>query len=107
MYGHPVTPSKPRWKSKTYIVNLIIVALAGAESHTPFLQPLLPVNVFVLLSFLLPMVNLVLRENTDRAVGLDAPGVSYSNRVSTVVIIAFAAALLTAFFVWAPKAVAP
>jgi len=69
MYGHPLTPPKPRWKSKTYLVNLAIVALAAAEMQLNFLQPLLPMNVYTLFVFALPIVNLVLREYTDRPVG--------------------------------------
>ncbi len=103
MYGNPVTPSKSRFQSKTYLVNLAIVVLAGAELKLRFLQPLLPVNVFMLLSFLLPFVNFILRENTDRAVGLDAPGVSFSNRVATVVLALFAVALLAVLLLSSPQ----
>ena len=102
MYGFPVTPSKPRWQSKTYSINLAVIALAGAELKLQFLQPFLPVNAFLLISFLLPIVNSILRENTDRAVGMDDFGVSRSNRVATVVLLGFAAAVLTALLVWAP-----
>jgi len=73
MYGYPITPPKSRRRSKTYWVNLFILVLAGAEMQLSFLQPLLPVNVFQLLAFLLPIVNLVLREFTDRGVGRYRP----------------------------------
>ncbi len=69
MYGHPMTPPKPRWKSKTYWVNLLILALAGAEMQLNLLQPALPVNVYALLAFLLPIVNVALREVTSTPVG--------------------------------------
>ena len=73
MYGHPVTPPKPRWRSKTYLANGAILALAAAELHWSFLQPLLPMNVYQLFAFLLPVINFVLREFTDRGVGVVRP----------------------------------
>ncbi len=69
MYGHPMTPPKPRWKSKTYWVNGAILALAGAETQLHFLQPALPMNVFSVFAFALPVINLVLREFTSTPVG--------------------------------------
>ncbi len=102
MYGFPVTSPKSRLASKTHLVSLAAIALAGAELKLGFLQPLLPVNVYMLISFLLPVVNMILRENTDRAVGLDDAGIGFSNRVATVVLLGFAASVLTALLVWAP-----
>ncbi len=104
MYDYPVTPSKPRWKSKTHLLNLAFAALAAAELKWAFLQALLPVNVFLLGSFLLPVVNMILRENTDRAVGLDDFGVSRSNRIATVVLVLFAGAMAAALLFWPPAA---
>ena len=69
MYGHPLTPPKPRWKSKTYLVNLALIALAGAEMQLQVLQPLLPMNVYTLFAFALPVINLLLREVTTGPVG--------------------------------------
>ncbi len=69
MYGHPVTPPKPRWKSKTYLVNGVVLLLLAAETNLKVLQPLLSVNVYQLAAFILPVVNFVLREYTDRGVG--------------------------------------
>jgi hypothetical protein len=108
MYDMPVTPSKPRWQSKTHLINLAIVGLAAAEARTGTLQAFLPVNVFALLSFLLPVVNMVLRENTDRAVGMDGPGVSRSNRIATAILVGFAMILLAVLFLYpAPAKAAP
>jgi len=69
MYGYPMTPPKPRWKSKTYLVNLALIAFAGVEMQFQVLQPLLPVNVYTLFAFALPVINLLLREVTTRPVG--------------------------------------
>lgn len=69
MYGHPVTPTKSRLRSKTYWFNLVILALAGMEMQLQVLKPLLPIDVFQLIVFVLPIVNMVLREFTDRGVG--------------------------------------
>lgn len=73
MYGYPVTPPKPRWKSKTYWANATALALLAAESNLHVLQPLLPVNVYLVAAFLLPVLNFVLREFTDRGVGAVRP----------------------------------
>lgn len=68
MYGYPMTPPKSRLRSRTHWVNLLAIALMGAETQLNILQPLLPVNVYALVAFLLPVANLVLRELTDRGV---------------------------------------
>jgi hypothetical protein len=68
MYGYPITPPKSRLRSKTHWVNLLVIVLMGAETQLNLLQPLLPVNVFALVAFLLPLVNMVLRELTARGV---------------------------------------
>lgn len=68
MYGYPITPPKSRFRSKTHWVNALVIALMGAETQLNVLQPLLPVNVFLLVAFLLPVVNMLLREMTDRGV---------------------------------------
>lgn len=75
MYGHPVTPPKSRWKSKTYWVNALLLVLFALEANLHLLQPLLAVNVFQLAAFVIPFVNFILREFTNRGVGaLPAPG---------------------------------
>lgn len=106
MYGHPVTPSKSRLKSRTHLINLAIMALAGAETQFHFIQPLLPVNVYALFSLLLPVTNMVLRENTDRAVGLDAAGVSRSNQIASILLVCFGLAFAAALLFWSPRAAA-
>lgn len=101
MYGMPVTPSKGRIESKTYLVNVLALVLAGVEQQFHVLQPLVPVNVYVLIGFLLPIANLIVREYTDRAVGTDDPGVSRSNHVVAAVLAVFALLVLVAiFFHW-------
>ncbi len=74
MYGQVneasfTTPPKPRRRSKTYWANGVLLALAAAELHWSVLQPLLPVNVYQLFAFLLPVMNFVLREFTHSGVG--------------------------------------
>ena len=69
-----MTLPKPRWQSKTYLVNLVLVALMGVELQLHALQPLLPIDVYTLFAFALPVINLVLRELTTGPVGsLPAP----------------------------------
>jgi hypothetical protein len=69
MYGHPLTPPKPRRKSKTYWANGLILALVGAETQLHVLQPLLPVSVYIVAAFALPVINIYLRELTTGPVG--------------------------------------
>ncbi len=64
-----VVKAKPRRRSKTYWANLLAIALIGAETQLHILQPLLPVSVFTLAAFTLPIINLVLREFTRGPVG--------------------------------------
>lgn len=64
-----MTPPKPRWKSRTYLVNLGLIALAAAETQLQVLQPVLPMNVYTLFAFALPVINLLLREVTTGPVG--------------------------------------
>lgn len=61
---------KPWWKSRTVLFNMAVLALAGAESQLNFLQPLLPVNVYSLIAFALPIVNGALRLVTSAGVTL-------------------------------------
>jgi hypothetical protein len=62
-----------RWRhSWTLWVNLVTLVLAVAETQVNLLQPLLPVNVWHLLAFVLPIVNALLRFKTS--VGLALPG---------------------------------
>ena len=73
MYGHPMTPPKKRRHSKTYWVNGLTLLLTAAETQFHILQPLVPVNLFLVVTFTLPIVNLWLREVTVRPVGRIKP----------------------------------
>jgi hypothetical protein len=53
--------SKKWYKSKTLWFNGISSSLLMAESNLHFLQPMLPVNVYVCFAFILPIVNMWLR----------------------------------------------
>lgn len=64
------TDAKPWYLSKTLIVNALVMALATAESQLNILQPLLPVSVWQLVAFLLPVVNAALRVVTTNGIKL-------------------------------------
>lgn len=68
-----MTETKPWWLSRTLIVNAALLALASAESQLQVLQPLLPINVYALLAFALPVVNAVLRVVTTQPLGATGP----------------------------------
>lgn len=55
---------KRRRQSLTYLVNAIVIALAGAEAQLDIIQAKLGVDVYVWISFALPIVNMILREFT-------------------------------------------
>ncbi|MDP2008221.1 MAG: hypothetical protein Q8K45_21325 [Rubrivivax sp.] len=68
------TPAaKPWWKSKTVWANALVLLLAAAETQLNVLQPLLPVNVYALVAFVLPVLNLWLRGVTALALSFKAP----------------------------------
>jgi hypothetical protein len=69
---------KPWWRSKTVIVNLVVLMLAGAESQLNVLQGVLPGNVYTWLAFALPIVNLALRAVTTQGVSLSDPAAPVS-----------------------------
>ena len=57
-----------RWyKSKTVWVNTGILVLTIAETQFSFLQPMLPVNIYAMIAFSLPIVNGILRTITSSA----------------------------------------
>lgn len=63
-----VQPAAKRWtSSRTLIVNAIALALLAAEAQLQLLQPLLPVNVYALAAFVLPVLNAGLRLITTTA----------------------------------------
>ena len=68
-----VPHAKPWWTSRILIVNALALALAMAESQLQLLKPVLPVDTFTLLAFLLPVVNAGLRLVTTTAVSLGQP----------------------------------
>lgn len=62
--------SKPIIDSKTIIVNAVVLLFSTLEYNLNLLQPLLPVNYFVLVSIGLPVINGLLRLVTNTAVTL-------------------------------------
>lgn len=52
---------KPWWRSRTLLINAAVLMLAAAETQLQVLQPLMPVNVYSLIAFGLPLVNALLR----------------------------------------------
>lgn len=72
-----VPHAKPWWTSRTLIVNAVVLALLMAESHLQMLQPVLPVNVYTVAAFVLPIVNAALRLVTTTSIaGPQAAGVA-------------------------------
>lgn len=65
-------PAKAWWKSRTLWVNAVVLLLAAAETQLNVLQPLLPVNVYALVAFGLPVMNAVLRLVTAQALAFKA-----------------------------------
>jgi hypothetical protein len=65
-------PSKPWWKSRTLWVNAVVLLAAAAESQLQVLQPLLPVNVYALVAFVLPLLNVLLRTVTQARLSIGA-----------------------------------
>ena len=53
--------SKKWYQSKTLWFNGVSSSLIIAESNLHFLQPMLPVNVYVFFAFTLPIINMWLR----------------------------------------------
>lgn len=62
--------AKKWWKSKTLRFNLFVVVLAAAESQLHLIQPLLPVNFYQVLAFVVPIANKALRFLTTEGVKL-------------------------------------
>lgn len=60
---------KPWPHSRTLWFNAICSALAAAEASFNMVQPLLPINVYTLLAFVLPVGNAALRILTTTAIG--------------------------------------
>lgn len=62
------TPAKPWWQSRTLMLNAVVLALAAAEAQLGLLHALVPVNVYALLAFALPVANALLRVVTVQPV---------------------------------------
>ena len=62
--------TKPWWKSRTLWLNLLVLVLAAVEAKLQLLQPVLKVDVYTWLSFVLPLLNLVLRTVTAQPLTL-------------------------------------
>lgn len=72
--------AKPWWRSRTLWLNALVLALAAAEAQVGVLQPWLPVNVFALIAFCLPVANALLRFATVQAVAMSSlPGPSLTD----------------------------
>jgi hypothetical protein len=68
---------KPAYQSKIILINAAVMALATLETQLHILQPLLPVNIYMLLTLALPPVNMVLRAwFTSRPIGSAAQGLA-------------------------------
>lgn len=63
-------PTKHWLRSRTLIVNAIALGCLAAESHLQLLQDVVPLNVYQLAAFALPVVNAVLRLVTNTGVSL-------------------------------------
>lgn len=70
MATNPPTTAKPWWQSKTLWFNLVVAVAAAAEASVGLLQPLLPINIFEALSFLLVVGNAALRVISKTALAL-------------------------------------
>ena len=64
--GQVVPGSKPWYQSRQLLINMVLIGLAAAESQLNILQPLLPVNIYTVLTFALPVVNMMLRVTRGR-----------------------------------------
>lgn len=60
--------SKKWYKSKTMWFNLLVASMLLIEQNINLLQPLLPINLYALVSFIVPLVNMWLRVVTTNGV---------------------------------------
>lgn len=54
-------PVKAWWKSRTLWLNALVLIATVVEEKLNFLQPVLPVNVYAVVAFCLPVANALLR----------------------------------------------
>ncbi len=50
------------------LFNLLVASMLLIEQNLNFLQPLLPINIYALLSFVVPLVNMWLRIITTKGI---------------------------------------
>lgn len=62
-------PIKRWWKSRTLWLNALVLIASVAEEKLNFLQPVLPVNVYAVVAFTLPVANALLRIVTVQRLG--------------------------------------
>ena len=58
------------WASRVLWVNALVAGLVALEAVTGVLQPVLPVNFYVLVAVGLPVINAILRVLTSQPVAL-------------------------------------
>jgi len=63
-----IATHKPRWKSRTHRFNVIMAGLSAAEANLHILKPLLPVDSFIVISFVLIVGNFIFREMTNTGI---------------------------------------
>lgn len=59
--------AKPWWASKVLWVNAIAAGLIALEASMGVMQPYLPVNFYLMMAVVLPVVNAMLRVITVKA----------------------------------------
>lgn len=60
--------SKKWYHSKTMLFNLLVASMLLIEQNLNLIQPLLPINMYALLSFIVPLVNMWLRIITTQGI---------------------------------------
>lgn len=60
------TETKPWYRSKTLWVNALAAGLVALEASFGLAQPLLPVNIYMIVAVALPVINSVLRAVTTK-----------------------------------------
>lgn len=61
---------KKEWyKSRTLIFNVISVGLVALEANTSYLKDMFNINVYMIASVAIPMINFYLRTITTQAIG--------------------------------------
>ena len=63
--------AKPWYRSRTLWLNALVAVLLAVETQLHVVQPLLPINVYQLAAFGLPLLNAWLRVITQQPIGRD------------------------------------